>query len=160
MADGGMSAEFFLSYPCGGTGRIVHLGDLHRRMAGKETAALRQSYGMGVDFSDVAPVLSGQTHDAVFYVELVLADNGHAAFAQQLIVVEQAAGYGVFNGHQPQAGIILFHDREELFEGVAANQFQIFTFKKLVCGNVVKRTSYSLYGYFHGLFFYSKNPAP
>ena len=125
----------------------------------QKLSALRQGHGVGVDLDDVAPVLVRQAEQGVLDVELVLADDGHAALAEQFVVVQQTAGDGVLDGHQPEHLVVRLHGGEEVFKRVAADEVQLLPAEELVGGDVVERAAYALYGYFHSLL-YLKNPAP
>ena len=105
---------------------------------------------MGVHFAQIAPVLVGQTHDAVADAQLVFADDGGSAFAQQFVVMEQAAGDGVLYGHHPDDIAVLADAFKDVFEGIATDQFNLVVLEELVGGNVVVRSRNSLYCYlFH-----------
>ena len=147
MADGGVSAQPFAADFLSGPGGIAGLHHLHLRMLVQETATLHQGHGMGIDFGDSVPVILGQTHDAVLNVQFVVPHDGHAALAQQFVVVEQAAGNGVFNRHEPQPGIVVAHLSEYLLERIAANQFHLILGKVLMGGNIVERAPDALNRY-------------
>lgn len=149
MADGGMSAQAFAADGLGGPGGIFGLHHLEAGMSRKEVAALHQGDRMGVDLRKRIPVVVGQAHDAVFDVQLVLSDDGHSAFTQQLIVVKQASGYGVLDGHQPEAGIVGTHGFNHALEGGTAHRFHLFFAKVLMGGDVVKRAFDALNCYLH-----------
>ena len=82
-------------------------------------------------------------------MQLVLSNNRHTALAQQFVVVQQAAGNGVFDGDEPGAGVVSLHSIKHLLETVAAHKFDVGVREVLVGGNVVERTANALNGYFH-----------
>ena len=94
-----------------------------------------------VSSASTVPVVGGQAHDAVFNVQLVFAHNGHTAFEQQFVVMEQAAGYGVLNGCKSHQAWVAVHGVEQGFEGVGIDHVERLALTKvLVGGNVVERT--------------------
>ena len=113
-------------------------------MALQELPALCQSHGMGVDFPDVVPTFVGQAQQAVRNAHFVFAHDGHAVFAQQVVVVQQASRDGILDGQQADDIVVLAHGRKHVFKRCAANQFYRFVFEVLVCGHVVIGAFYSL----------------
>ena len=79
--------------------------------------------------------------------QLVFAYNGHAAVAKQLVVVKQASCYGVLYGHQAYDILLFPHALENLLEGVAADQLQVFALEVTVRGYVVEASLNTLYCY-------------
>lgn len=77
----------------------------------------------------------------------MFANHRHAAIAQQLVVVQQRTRNGVLDGCHAYHGGVLTHALEHLFEGVAANQLQLFALEILVGCDVVKRPCDALYRY-------------
>ncbi|CDF21860.1 unknown [Prevotella sp. CAG:617] len=138
VADGGMARAVQAADVGSGAGRIFSLHYFQVGVLLQEFATLHQGYGVGVDFVEGAPVVFGQTHDAVFNVQLVFAHHGHAAHAQQVVVVQQAAGNGVFDGHQTEHRIVVLHVGYHVFKRVAEIHFYFLTLKILVGGDVVE----------------------
>ena len=104
-------------------------------------------------------VVVGQAADAVADVQLVLAHHAAARVTEQLIVMEQAAGYGVLNGYHADERGVLAHLAEHLLERGAAYQLYLLVLKVQVGGYVVERPCESLYGYsFHFFFILKKTP--
>ena len=64
----------------------------------KEMSTLHQRYGVGVDLRERVPIIVGEAEQGVLNMELLLTDNGHTAFAQQLVVVEQRTRNGILDG--------------------------------------------------------------
>ena len=87
-----------------------------------------------------------QYEQAVFYVKFVFANDGEVAVAQQFIVVKQAAGNGVLDGHQSQYFGVFPYGLEHFLKGVAAYQLYFFAAEVLVRGYIVKRTVDTLNG--------------
>ena len=146
-ADGSPSMHLVLGdVGCRACG-VLSLHGLEVGMVGEKLAALHQSHRMGVNLLQGAPVVVGQAADAVLDVELVLAHHGGAALAEQLVVVQQAAGDGVLDGANADDGRVALDIFEHLLEGGAANQLYLLTLEILMGGNVVKRPQLSLYGY-------------
>ena len=108
---------------------------------------------MRVNLGNVVPVVIGQAYYAVAYAQFVFAHYRKAAVAQQFVVVENAAGYGVFDCHKGEQRAVAFHLVEKRLERVAANQFNVFAFEIIVCGYVVERAFYTLYRYFFHILF-------
>ena len=69
------------------------------------------------------------------------------ALTQQVVVVQQAARYGVLDGHEAEAGVVVAHLAEYLLKGVAAHQLYVLALKVLMGGYVVKGASNALYCY-------------
>ena len=160
VADGGVSAQMLAADFLGCAGRVAHFDHLHVRMPVEKGTALHQGHGVGVHLREGVPVVLGQTHDAVFDVQFVFAHNGHAAFAQQVVVVQQASGNGVLNGHQSETRIVVAHFLEYLLEGVAADELHFVVAEVLVGRNVVERAADALYrNLFHSLH-EKENPPP
>ena len=85
-------------------------------------------------------------------VQLVFADDAHAALAQEFVVVEQAARDGIFDGHEAEYGTVCLHGAKEGLECVATDELQRLAFKVLVGGDVVEGTADALYcNLSHGL---------
>ena len=82
-------------------------------------------------------------------VELVFADYGHTTVAQELVVVEQAAGNGILYGHHAEAIVVGLHGIEEPLECITTDGFNLFAGKIFVGGDVVKRPSDALDSSFH-----------
>ena len=117
MADGSPPLLLPLGNHLGRAGGILGLHILHLRVLGQKLAALHQGYGMGVYLLDGVPVVVRQAADAVGDVQLVLADDGGARVAQQLVVMQQATGNGILDGQHTDAGGVLAHAVKHLFEG-------------------------------------------
>jgi hypothetical protein len=100
-----------------------------------------------VHLGDGLPRVVGQTADAVCDVKFMLSYHCGAAFAQQLIVVQQRAGNGILYGSHGNHCGILTQLLVDLFEGLAADELQLLALKILVGGNVVKRPYLALYGH-------------
>jgi len=80
-------------------------------------------------------------------VEFVLTHDACSRVAQQLVVVEQAAGNGVLDGHHANGGGVALDVLKHLFEGGAADELHLLTVEILVGGHVVERTHKALYRY-------------
>ena len=119
----------------------------------QKSVTLRQGHGVRVNLGNVVPVVIGQAYYAVAYAQFVFAHYRKAAVAQQFVVVENAAGYGVFDCHEGEQRAVAFHLVEKRLERVAANQFNVFAFEIIVCGYVVERAFYTLYRYFFHILF-------
>ena len=102
---------------------------------------------MGVNLLQGAPVVIRQTADAVLNVQLVLAHHGGTALSEQLVVVEQASCYGIFDGADADHRRVSLDVLEHLLEGGAANQLNLFALKILMGSDVVERSQLSLYCY-------------
>ena len=102
---------------------------------------------MRVHLLYVGPVVIGQAHDAVADAQLVFAHDGHAAVAQQFVVVEQAAGDGVLDGNDSHCVVVVVEAGEDLLEGVAADEFHLFVLEVAVGGDVVEAALDALYCY-------------
>ena len=123
----------------------------------EKLAALHERDGVGIYLLDVFPAFIGQTHNAVLDAKLVLADNRHTAFPQQLVVVEQAACNRVFYCHESQQVSLVFQSGEHLFKSVAAYEFHLLALEEAMSRYVVETALDALYCYpFHLLI---KNPA-
>ena len=131
----------------GRTCRVLRLNVLHVRMLLQELAALHEGNRMRMHFGDGVPVVVRQTTDAMGDVQLMLADNGRTAVAQQLVVMQQRAGNGILNGGQSYHRRVLAHAVEHLLEGGATDELYLLTLEIEVCRNVVERPYQSLYRY-------------
>ena len=101
-------------------------------------------------FLDAVPVVFGQADEAVADAQLVFAHHLRAALAQQFVVVQQAARDGVLYGQHPDGMAVLPDGVEYLFEGGAADEFDVLALEVAVCRDVVVGTQGSLDGYsFH-----------
>ncbi len=99
-ADGGMADQVALFDDLGRTCRVGHLGYLDIGQAGlQEDLALAQSYRVGIDLDEVVHLRARQSAQDVADVQAVLARNLQLRVAQQLVVLQEVAGYGVLNGH-------------------------------------------------------------
>ena len=132
-----------------GTGGVVSLHHFHFRVACKIVTALHERNGMRVHFGDGVPIVIGQAHECVFDVELVFAHHGDGVFQQEFVVVEQAPGDGVLDGHEGQVGRFVAQGLEHRLKGVATVHVQRGVAKIAASGNVVKRTENSLNGNVH-----------
>ncbi len=103
---------------------ILCLHRLEVGMVGQELPTLHQSHRMGVNLLQGAPVVIRQAADAVLDVELVLAHHGGSALPEQLVVVEQAARYGVLDGADADDCRIALDVLEHLLEGGATESAQ------------------------------------
>ena len=63
--------------------------------------------------------------------------------------MKQAAGDGVFDGHESQIGRSVAQGVKHRFEGVAANHIEVGIAEIAASGNVVKRTEDTLNGNVH-----------
>ena len=147
MADGGPPAPALLGYHLGGAGGVLGLHILQLRVAGQKVATLHQGHGVRVYLADGAPVVAGQTADAMGDVQLMLAHNGGARIAQQLVVVQQRTGYGVLNGRHAYHRGVLLQALKHLLKRGAALQLYLLALEVEVGGYVVKRARQSLYRY-------------
>ena len=147
VADGGVSVPpFAADVSCGACG-VSNFYNLEVRMQREKFAALHESDRMGVDLRQVFPTLPWQTHDAVADAELVFAHDGHAALAQQFVVVEQASCDGVLYCHESQHVWACLEPCKHLLEGVAADQFHLLALEEAMSGNVVETALDALYCY-------------
>ena len=157
VAHGGVPAQLLSGYLFRRAGRVVGFHELHPALFRQEAAALGKGHGVGVYFAYVVGRVFGQAHQAMLYVQLVLTHDAHAALAQKLVVVEQAAGDGVFNRHHTEAGAVDAHLPEHVLERIAAHEPELLSFEILMGGNVVERTANALDGYlFHAVLFQNK----
>ena len=140
-----MALHVLSAYLLGTSGGIAAFNNLKVGMLAQKSAALHKCNGVRVHFRDVVPVVFGKAEKAVLDVQLMLANNGSAAFAKQLVVVQQTACNGVFDGYDSYDIAVCLHVLEYFLEGVAAYQFNVFAFEVLMCRDVVERTDYSLY---------------
>ena len=102
---------------------------------------------MRVDLGNVGHSLSGEGGKRVGNVHFVLADDCHAAFAKQLVVLQQAAGYGVLDCHGCKETVVALEQREQVAERVARNGGYVVAGKIFSCCRVVEAPCYALYGY-------------
>jgi hypothetical protein len=91
-----------------------------------------------MDFFQGTPIVFRQADAIVLNAEFVFTHDGCTAFAQQLIIVQQATCNGVFDGEHTDDVIVLMHVLEDFLEGIATNQFDFFVREILVGGNVME----------------------
>ena len=152
MTDGGVSMQVLAADGGGCASRIVGQHHFVGGMGGQVVATLCQGYGVGVHLDDAGGVVLGEAEQAMLDVQLVLADDAHAALAQEFVVVEQAARDGIFDGHEAEYGTVCLHGAKEGLECVATDELQRLAFKVLVGGDVVEGTADALYcNLSHGL---------
>ena len=126
---------------------ILRLHRLEVGMVGEKLAALHQGHRMRMHFLEGAPVVLGQTADAVLDVEPVLPHHGGAALPEQLVVVEQTARDGVLDGGDSDDGRVALDVLEHLLEGGATDQLDLLSLEILMGGDVMERPQLSLYCY-------------
>ena len=103
-----------------------------------------------MNLADGAPIVVGQTADAMGDVQLVLSHNSGAALAQQFVVVQQRTGYRILDSCHAYHRRVFMDALEHLLKRGAALQLYLFTLEVEVGRNVVERTRQSLYSYsFH-----------
>ena len=152
MTDSGVATQALGADGSSCASRIVGLHHLEGGMGGQVVATLGQGYGGGVHLDDVGGAVLGEAEQAVLDVQLVLADDAHAALAQEFVVVEQAARDSIFDGHEAEYGTVCLHGAKEGLECVATDELQRLAFKVLVGGDVVEGTADALYcNLSHGL---------
>ena len=120
-ADGGVAFQVLLLDDFGTQGGVLAFHDLDAGMSAEELAALHQGDGVGVDFGDVVPIFIGQADKAVRDAQFVFAYNLCAALTQQFVVVQQAAGNGVFYRQHADGLAVLLDGIEDFFEAGAAD---------------------------------------
>ena len=69
-------------------------------MPGQEFAALHQGYRMGMYLGDVLYVVVREAKQAVGNAQLMLAYDGKSTVAKQLVIVQQAARYGILEPYR------------------------------------------------------------
>lgn len=115
-ADGRRACEAslgdFARAACG----VVPFDDLHAGEGFQEIAALHQGDRVRADFGDVVGRLPGEGRQDVRDAEFLFADDPGAALLQELVVGQQAAGDGVFDGRDAQQRRIGGHPGEQLVE--------------------------------------------
>ena len=77
----------------------------------------------------------------------MLAHHGGVALAQQLIVVKQAARYGVLDGANADNGRVALDVLKHLLEGGATDKLYLLALEILMGGDVVERPQLALYCY-------------
>ena len=80
-------------------------------------------------------------------VQLMLAHDGGARVAQQLVVMQQRTSNRILDGQHSDACRVFLHLCKHLFKGTAAYQLYLLTLKVEVGGNVVERPYQTLYRY-------------
>lgn len=108
-ADGSPAVALVLRNVGSRTGCIGRLYSFDAGMTVEERAALHEGYGMGMDLDDCRPVVIGQAADAMPDVEPLLSHDRRTRLAQQVVVVQQAARYRVFDGKQGNHCRVVFH---------------------------------------------------
>ena len=150
MTDSRMSVSLFPADVGCGSGSIDNLDHLQVLVAREEVAALHQGDWMRVDFRYVFPAFTRQAHDAMADAKFVLSHDGHSAVAQQFVVVEQATGDGVLDGHKAQHIRRAFQSGEHFLESVAADQFHLLVLEEAMSSDIVETAFDALYCYpFH-----------
>src|SRR5574344_353120 len=106
-----------------------------------------------MDFGQHLPVIIRKTTDTMFYMQSMFSDDSTSALSQQIIIVQQRSGNGIFYGCQSNDCRVTFNVGKHLFKGSTTNQLYLFPFKILVGCNVMKTSNLSLYRYsFHNSF--------
>ncbi len=120
--DGGLSAQLFPADDFRRAGRIFSFHDFQTRMPGQEFAALHQGYRMGMYLGDVLYVVVREAKQAVGNAQLMLAYDGKSTVAKQLVIVQQAARYGILDGSHTEYTVVLYRGKY-FFKGGAADKF-------------------------------------
>ena len=143
--------------------RVLGLHRLQRGVVREKRPALHQCHRMRVNLGERLPRVFGQTADAVLNVELVLTHDRRSRVAQQLIVVEQRASDGVFDGRQSDDRRVALDLLIHLLKRRAADELHLLAAEVLSGRNVVERPQFALYcNSFHLFYysFYSRFPLP
>ena len=91
-----------------------------------------------MNFFQSTPIVFWQADTIVLDAEFVFTYDGCTAFAQQLIIVQQATCNGIFDGEHTDDVTVLMHVLEDFLEGIATNQFDFLVREKLMGGNVME----------------------
>jgi hypothetical protein len=75
------------------------------------------------------------------------------------VVLEQATGYGIFDGNHTQYTAVFAHGSKHIFECFASQYFNFFTLEVMVCHYIVVRARNALYGYLLHIIFCVRIPA-
>ncbi|MPM59736.1 hypothetical protein SDC9_106582 [bioreactor metagenome] len=82
--------------------------------------------------------------------QFMFTDNFATTLPQQIMILQQATGYGVFYGHYPQCGWVLSKQVKQISKGSTWNDLNVLSFEKLPCGNFMKCSADALNSYsFH-----------
>ena len=153
MADGCPTATLQATNHLCRTGCILCLDGLQRGMIGQELPTLHECHGMGVHLGDGFPRVFGQTADAMLDVELMLAHDGCAGVAQQLVVAEQRSRNGILDGSHANDRRVTLDLLVDLLEGGTADNLYLLVLEILMGRDVVERPQFALYCYpFHIVF--------
>ena len=147
MADGSPPSLQSFGNHLGTTCGIFGLDILQRGMLSKELTALHESHGMRMYLGNGVPIVFRQAADAVRDMEFVLTNDRGSAVAQQLVVVEQRASYGILDGQHTDGGRVFAHLTEHLLESRTTDELDLLSLEIEVGGNVMERTNQSLYRY-------------
>ena len=108
-------------------------------MPGQEFAALHQGYRMGMYLGDVLYVVVREAKQAVGNAQLMLAYDGKSTVAKQLVIVQQAARYGILDGSHTEYRTVVLYRGKYFFKGGAADKFYVLFVEEVVGGHVVVR---------------------
>ncbi len=149
-ADGGMANQVALFDDLGRTCRIGHLGYLDIGQARlQEDLALTQGYRVRIDLDEVVHLRARQSAQDVADVQAMLAHNLQLRVAQQFVVLQQVAGYGVLDGHDAQYARVCGQGVEHALKGRAAHRLKVLAGEVLLGRPLVVTSLLALYGHLH-----------
>ena len=130
--------------------RVVPFDGLELRVRLEEFAALHQRNRVGVDLAQRVQPLAGECRQHMRNAQLAFADDLQFAASQQFVILQQAAGDGVFDGDDAQQRSFVLHSVEERVERRTGDDFDGFVTEIASCGLFVETTRFALNGYlFH-----------
>ena len=145
-ADGGMPREVVLGYLLGAARRVVLFDEFHARVGLEKLAALHQGHGVRVNLAYVVEGLARQSGQYVRDAQLVFPHDVQIALAQQLVVLQQAAGDGILDGDDAQQGAVECHAVEHLGKGGTGDGLDFLLAEVGAGGGFVVTAGYALYG--------------
>jgi hypothetical protein len=145
---------FFLDAP-GNFCRILVFYQMNVWVPVKKLTALQQGHGMGIHFLYILYHLTFQSHQIVMDGQVILPGDGQTGFINQSVIGKNRSRNGIFNRHHRH---VRFPVQNQAWHFSKCHAFQKgIVLPKIIFGNnVVVRSSYSLNGYFHFLFFFTQ----
>ena len=127
------------------SGGVVERHLRHPAVSAKEPAALRQRHRMRIHLSQILPRGSGEGDQVVHDAEVDFPHNVQPVFHQQVVVLIDRPGQGVFNRHQAIARFPSGHAGKSGGKSLARQQANA-TAQQLMGGFLAERPALSLKG--------------